>query len=241
MFSRLSLNKAGDYRFLITDGNFSAQTVKFTVSAGAAADLAFVQPPTDVKAGRVITPAITVSVADADGNPVSGQVVKLAVASGPTGSVLGGTLKAVAQDGVATFTNVALTKAGSYTLEANHASVKSAASASFNVSPVAAAKLAFVQQPSRVAAGAMVTPAVVVGVEDKFGNLVTTNDSQVTLSIKASPTGAILGGAIMVAASDGEATFSDLLLDPSGAYTLSAADGDLARARSIKFRVSPTA
>jgi hypothetical protein len=75
-------------------------------------------------------------------------------------------------------------------------------------------------------------------VEDSFGNLVTNNDSDVTMAIQRGPAGAVLGGTFMVPASGGEAMFSDLLLDTPGTYKFIASDGALAKAKSAKFAVS---
>jgi hypothetical protein len=47
-----------------------------------------------------------------------------------------------------------------------------------------------------------------------------------------------LGGTFTVAASDGTATFSDVLLDTTGVYRLTASDGRLTKAKSAKFTVS---
>jgi hypothetical protein len=238
-FSDLSLTEAGTYKPTITDGEMSAKTVKFTVSAAAPADLAFVQGPTPVKAGRSIAPAISVSLTDAFGNPITGTKVKMAIASGPAGAILSGTLKVAAENGLATFGDISLTESGGYTLKATHGSLTPATSSDFTVSAAAAAQLAFIQQPSTAAVGSAVTPAIVVDVEDSFGNLVATNDSNVTLLIKpgTGPAGAILDGTLTVAAQNGVAMFSDISLNDAGAYKLKAADGDLAKARSVSFNI----
>jgi adhesin/invasin len=238
-FSDLSLTEAGTYKLTITDGEMSAKTVKFTVSAAAAADLAFVQGPTPVKAGRSIKPAISVSLTDAFGNPITGTTVKLAIASGPAGAILSGTLKVAAENGLATFSGISLTESGGYTLKATHGSLTPATSGDFAVSHAAASQLAFVQQPTTAAAGASITPAILVDVEDSFGNLVATNDSNVTLVIKpgTGPAGAILDGTLTVAAQNGVAMFSDISLTDEGTYKLKATDGSLARARSTAFNI----
>jgi hypothetical protein len=192
-----------------------------------------------VKAGRSIAPAISVSLTDAFGNPITGTKVKMAIASGPAGAILSGTLKVAAENGLATFGDISLTESGGYTLKATHGSLTPATSSDFTVSAAAAAQLAFIQQPSTAAVGSAVTPAIVVDVEDSFGNLVATNDSNVTLLIKpgTGPAGAILDGTLTVAAQNGVAMFSDISLNDAGAYKLKAADGDLAKARSVSFNI----
>jgi uncharacterized repeat protein (TIGR03803 family) len=237
--SGLSLSDAGTYKLTATDGDLSTKSVKFTISAAAPADFSFEQNPIDVTAGKHIKPAIAVSVTDAFGNPITGKNVKLAIASGPAGAVLEGTTKVIAENGVATFSGISLTEAGNYTLSATHGAATPAVSSPFAVS-AAAAELAFVQQPSSVAVGVAIAPPIAVNVEDQFGNLVTADNSNVTLVIKAGtgPAGAILDGTLTVAAQDGVATFSDISLSEAGNYKLKAKDGSLTKAKSVKFTVS---
>jgi hypothetical protein len=237
-FSDLSLTKAGAYTLTITDGGITASTVSFTVSAAAAADLAFVQNPTAVTAGQTIAPAITVSVTDSFGNPVTGAKVKLAIASGPAGSTLAGTLKATAQNGRATFNNISLTQSGSYTLQATHGSL-TATSSDFTVSAAAADKLAFFQQPTGATVGSALAPAITVDVEDSFGNVVTTDDSNVVLTLKpsAGSPDAVLDGTLTMPAQSGQSIFSDVSLSEAGTYKLKAKDGKLTAAKSAAFSV----
>jgi uncharacterized repeat protein (TIGR03803 family) len=239
-FSNLSINTAGSYTIKATDGALtSATSSSFTVSPAAASKLVFAQQPTNVTAGSAISPAVTVDVEDQFGNIVTGNTssVTMAVASGP-GS-LGGTLTVAAVAGVATFSNLSLTTAGSYTIKATDGALTSATSGSFTVSPAAASKLAIAQQPTNVAAGSAISPAVTIDVEDQFGNIVTGNTSNVTMSIASGP--GSLGGTVTVAAVNGVATFSNLSINATGAYTIKASDGALTTATSGSFNVTPAA
>ena len=85
-------------------------------------------------------------------------------------------------------------------------------------------KLAFVQGPSNTAAGATITPAVTVAVEDANGNIETSdNATQVSLAIGANPAGGTLSGGSAVTVASGIATFSGLSIDTAGTgYTLTA-------------------
>ena len=81
-------------------------------------------------------------------------------------------------------------------------------------------KLAFSQQPTSATAGASISPAVTVLIQDANGYTVTGNTSNVTLAITANPGGGTLGGATTVAAaSGGVATFSNLSIDQAGRAT----------------------
>ena len=86
------------------------------------------------------------------------------------------------------------------------------------------AKLAFVQGPSNAGAGAVITPAVKVAVEDANGNIETSdNTTQVSLAIGTNPAGGTLSGGSAVTVASGIATFSGLSINTAGTgYTLTA-------------------
>ena len=84
---------------------------------------------------------------------------------------------------MATFSNLTLNTAGSYKLTITDASLTSATSGTFAISAAAASKLAFNVAPSDVVAGVNISPAMTVDVEDKFGNVVATDASSVTIAI----------------------------------------------------------
>jgi hypothetical protein len=79
------------------------------------------QFPAASLAGQPIAPAPTVRVTDIYGNLVSTATtpISLAIANGPQGGVLSGTLSANAVNGVATFPNVIASIAGNYTINAS--------------------------------------------------------------------------------------------------------------------------
>jgi autotransporter-associated beta strand protein len=240
MLSDIILDTAGDYTLNVSDGSLtSATSGDFTVTPAAASQLVYDVQPSDVTAGVANSPSIVVDVEDQFGNIVSGDSsnVTLSVASGP-GS-LSGTVTVAAGSGVATLSNVILDTAGDYTLTASDGGLTSATSNSFVVSPAAAAKVAYGVQPSDVTAGVADSPSIVVDVEDQFGNIVTSNSSNVTLSVASGP--GSLTGTLTVAANSGVATLSNVILDTTGTYTLTASDGSLAPATSNSFVVSPAA
>ena len=110
-----------------------------------------------------------------------------------------------------------------------------------SVVPVAAAdaaKLVFGQAPLNTVAGAVITPAVTVLVEDAGGNLVSSTAS-VTLAIGTNPSGGTLGGTVTMAASGGIATFNNLTIDkPGTGYILTAASTGLTGATSSTFNIT---
>ncbi len=103
-----------------------------------------------------------------------------------------------------------------------------------------AAKLAFTVQPSNANAGAAITPAVVVQVQDAAGIPVTISTAQVGMAIGSNPSGGTLGGTASISASGGIATFSTLSIDKGGpGYTLTASSAGLASATSNPFNIIP--
>jgi Chitobiase/beta-hexosaminidase C-terminal domain/Pectate lyase superfamily protein len=208
-------------------------------SALTPAKLAVVQQPANALTGATITPAVQVSVEDSSGTVVTTATnpVTLVLAGG-TG--LGGTLTATPQKGVATFSNLTVSTAGTYTLSASSPSLTSATSAGFTItapSLPAAAKLAFSVQPSNAATQATITPAVQVSVEDSSGTVVTTATNPITVAL-AGGTG--LGGTLTATPQKGIATFSDLSVSTAGTYTLSASGTSLTPATSTSFTISTT-
>ena len=101
-------------------------------SALPPAKLAFVQQPSNALTGATMSPAVTVAVQDSNGNTVTSATnpVTLALTSG---SGLTGTLTATPKNGVATFSNLSIGTAGSYTLSATSPSLTSATSAGFSI------------------------------------------------------------------------------------------------------------
>jgi outer membrane protein assembly factor BamB len=103
------------------------------------------------------------------------------------------------------------------------------------------AKLAFVQGPSNTAAGATITPAVTVAVEDANGNVETSdNATQVSLAIGTNPAGGTLSGGSAVTVASGVATFSGLSIDKAGTgYTLTASSTPAyTGATSVAFNIT---
>ncbi len=101
-----------------------------------------------------------------------------------------------------------------------------------------AAKLAFTAEPNAsYASNAPIT--VAVSVEDASGNVVTTNTSNVSLTLSGGTVGASLTGTTTVAAVSGVATFSNLKVNKVGtAYKLNAIDGLLTGAASTPFNIT---
>ena len=133
-FSNLSIDKVGDDYTLTAAaaGLTGATSAAFDILTGDADRLVFIVQPTDRVVGQVFSPAIKVQVQDAGGNPVLGASATITLTSSVTGTLSGDASEAPFL-GTATFSNLAVTKAGNYTLTALASDLASATSVSFDV------------------------------------------------------------------------------------------------------------
>ena len=218
--------------------------------AGAAAKLAFTtQPGSSNTVGTAFGTQPVVTIQDAGGNTVttSTAAVTLAITSGTgaSGAALSGTTTVYAANGVAYFSGLSISLAGSgYTLTASSSGLASATSSYFNVGVSgagAAINLAFTIQPSSSnTVGTAFGTQPVVTIQDSNGNTVTTSTALVTLAITTGTgtSGATLSGNATVYAYYGVATFSGLSINLLGSgYTLIASSSGLASASSSYFNV----
>jgi hypothetical protein len=213
---------------------------------GPATKLVFDTQPTSTAAGATISPAVTVRIEDANGNLITGDTrnVTIAIGTNPAGGTLNGTKTVAAVGGIATFSTLSINNAGNgYTLVATASGLTSATSTSFNITggttPGTPTKLAFGTQPSNTLAGATITPAVTVRIEDANGTLVTSDTRSVTVAIGTNPAGGTLNGTKTVNAVGGIATFSGLSINNAGnGYTLTASASGLTGATSNAFNVT---
>jgi alpha-tubulin suppressor-like RCC1 family protein len=212
-------------------------------AVGPVAQLAFTVQPSTAVAGAQITPAVQVTAQDAQGNTVTTYTSKItvALATYPSGAKLGGTVTTNAKSGVATFSNLSITKAATgYTLSATSGTLTTATSAPFDITPGAASKIVFTVQPTPTAAGDPITPAVQVSAEDAFNNVATTYGGSVSLTLRSCSSGAVLSGASAVTAVGGVATFGDLSVNKSGNCGLTATSSSFT-AKSATFVIGPAA
>jgi hypothetical protein len=169
----------------------------------------------------------------------SGKSVTVAIKSNPGGGSLSGTLTAVTVNGVATFGDLRIDKAGTgYTLSVGAAGLFGATSTSFYVAGTPR-QLAFGVQPTNTSANQPITPAVQVAVQDSAGNRVPDFVGNVTIAIGPGTIGGNLSGTTTVVASRGVATFPDLSLNVGGSgFILLASATGLSAATSTAFTVA---
>lgn len=103
-------------------------------------------------------------------------------------------------------------------------------------------QLAFTAQPNNADLNAVITPAVVVEIQDRQGNIVSSSDS-ISLVLKTDPSGsATLNGTTTISATNGSASFNSLSINRiANGFTLEAQSGGLAVAESDPFNILPLA
>ena len=193
-----------------------------TTAPPVATKLAFIVQPPAAITSQLVFPAISVAIQDDHGNTVNTatNVVTLSIINGPQGANLSGTVSVAAVNGVATFTNLSIDRASTYSLSATSPNLTSASSIQFAVQAGPAAKLSFAIQPQTAFAHAPL-PTVTIEVQDAAGNIVKSPEFLVSIRIGSNPSGANLFGPTSVTTSAGVAAFSNLSIDKTGSgYTL---------------------
>jgi len=218
-----------------------------SAASDPAVKLALGQQPTSTPAGLTISPAVTVRVLDAANALVTTSTapVTLAFGNNPAGGTLSGTLTLNAVNGVATFSDLSVAKAGSgYNLRATSPGLTSATSATFSILPGPAARLAFRAEPSGGDPGQPFADQPRVAVEDAAGNLVTTGTASASMITLAVVPGSGTGGSTLsctlnpLKAAGGVAGFTGCALDLAGkGYQLRATSGTLSAAVSDPFAI----
>lgn len=245
-FAGCAVNLAGTYKLVATDPDdptLSAASDPFTVSTGAAVQLAFVDAPDGGTGGSAFGTQPAVALQDAGGNDVaSTDSVELSIAPG-TGSpgaqitcdsdplqIDGGTNEAA-------FTGCSIDKAGvGYEITATTAGYV-VTSAPFDVTIGAARRLVFVTQPSGGIVGSLFSSQPRVAVADAGGNPIGSADDTVTLTSTGSL--ACASASVPTESSTGVATFDGCSSSTTGAdETLTASAPGLLSATSAPFAVT---
>lgn len=156
-----------------------------TINPDVATSIAFNVEPTNAVAGVNIAPSITVELKDQYGNlaSLSSGTVVLSLDNNPTAATLNGTLSRATTGGIATFNNININNVGTgYTLLATSGAWTDT-SASFNITPAAASKLAFTTAAKTNLVAGTCSSAVVIESQDAFNNPAPTASNQtVTLA-----------------------------------------------------------
>src|SRR5262249_33429262 len=152
----------------------------------AASQLAFLQPPPAAgTAGAAF--AVKVAVEDKFGNVVTtdSSTVTLTLSSGTfaNGST---TVNVQAVKGVATVNSLVINKAGSYKFTATDGTLSKLTSGNIVINSAAGTQLVFLKAPTKGTLGVALTTIQVV-VEDQYGNIVTSDNSTISISVASGP------------------------------------------------------
>jgi len=193
-----------------------------------------------VTAGTVISPPIAVQLTGPPGGVVSDRDIRLTL-RGPAGASLDGDAVLRTSNGVATFSQLSIDRAGTgYRLVASAADALPAESGPFDVRPGPAAVLVFTRQPGAGAEHGALSRQPQVSMQDRYGNT-TRNAVRITLGI--APRGASSGrltcdGGNSRLASDGVVSFTGCRIDRAGeGYRLIATADQLRAALSQPFDI----
>ena len=244
-FSDLELDKAASgYTIQATSTGLTAATSgSFDVTPAAPSQLLVTSgPPSTITAGVLL--GLSVTAEDTFGNVATGFAGSIAVAlkNNPGAADLGGTPGLTPTNGVATFSDLQVDKAGSgYTIQVTSTGLASATTSSFDITPAAASQLVVTSEPpSSVTAG--VSFGLTVTAEDQYGNEACAYAGSVCVATKSNPGGGSLMGTPGMTPTSGVATFSDLVLDTAASgYTIQATSSGLSSATTSAFDVTPAA
>jgi len=171
-FDDLTLDKAGSgYTLVVTsEGVATATTNTFAVTPGAPSQLAIVNGPANTAAGEAL-PTVTVAIRDAHGNLTPATTAVAIDLAGAPGTSLGGTTTHGASAGTAAFSDLSITRAGTYTLVASAAGLTSAATAPFTIVAAAPDTMAIEAGNDLTATVSTTTSSPPrVRVADRYGN-----------------------------------------------------------------------
>jgi len=169
----VTLKTAGTHTVTVTSGSTTGSS-SVTVSPGAATHLTFTQQPSTVVAGATMS-AVTVTELDAYGNVATqdnSTQIRLVLGTNTGGATLTGGGPVTVSNGIATFTGLALSKAGTGdTLVATGGTLTSATSSAFTVTPAPSATQFAISAPTTATAGTSFT--ITVTALDASNNTVT--------------------------------------------------------------------
>ncbi len=238
-FAGVVLKTAGTESLTVTDvanATLTTSQNNITVSPTSAATLTAGSVPTQITAG--VASNITLTARDLYGNIATGYLGTVHFSSTDNQAVLPGNYTFTSADKGVKTVSATLKTAGSQTLTVADvaASPLTVTTSPITIAAASVAKLAFLQQPTTGASGTPMKPAIAVQLFDAFGNLETGDTSMVTLSRGSSASGLTLAGTTSVAAVNGVATFSNLIVNGSGiGLSLQASITGLAPVPSAKF------
>ena len=227
---KLSRLSKPDTVVVATPGNTVTRLVFATATPAPFSQLVYADQPGNGGAvlGGVTMPPLHIFASDSGGLDTIPVITPVTLSirngTGTPGAILtGGGPVNTASNGVVTFINLSIDKAGTgYILDATNGTF-TGASLPFNVGGGAATSIRFLQQPSTSTGGAAITPTMTVALVDAGGNIVPVNTTSVTLTLVngTGMPGASLSGRGPITFVNGVASFPAASIDFGGtAYKL---------------------
>ena len=230
---------AGTYtvvaNFFSRDSHYADSTsapMTFQITPGAPSQLVLSTVPTTGTAGTKLA-SFAAMIEDVFGNVVNSDTstVTIRMESSPGAYTTEGTFAVIAVAGVATFSNLTFKTAGDYKIAVTDGSLTAPVATSvpktIQITPGAPSQVVFSTVPATGTAGTKLT-SVIALIKDKFGNVVRSDTSTVTISVKSGPGNFTTDGTLTASSAAGVATFSNLTLHTAGVYELTVTDGSLA-------------
>ncbi|WP_158551364.1 Ig-like domain-containing protein [Rhodohalobacter sp. SW132] len=202
--TRLTLGDSpGEYRVDATVSGAGSVTFSAEAEIGAASEMEITTQPGTTTAGQSISPAPQVRITDSAGNEIEGISVTVSVQNGG-GFDSGTTTQSTNSSGVATFSNLVLETAGSYSLvfDADASGVPNVTSDSFEIEAAAGDPSSSSADVPDGEAGSS-TP-IEITVEDSFGNRV----EGVAAGLSVTISGANDGASVAAISDNGNGEYS---------------------------------
>ncbi|HXH32206.1 MAG TPA: fibronectin type III domain-containing protein, partial [Bacteriovoracaceae bacterium] len=200
-----------------------------TFTPCAVASIAWITQPIGMPAGSLFGTAPSVRLNKLDGTLCTSNTapVGLTVVFDPSeqqDAIVTGLNSVIPSGGVATFSGASMERAGTaFTISAVQNGVASLASSAFNVTALAASKIAYYQQPLTNDPNSIMIPAPSVRTTDTYGNYVAVSGISVAISLQDNTELATMAGTLTVATNaSGIASFSTLSINTLGSYYLQA-------------------
>jgi hypothetical protein len=222
----VTLNNLGTQTIAASDsmnGSITGISPSITVTPPPATHFALSTPPSS-SAGAAFN--FTVTALDRFGNTAVGYSGTVHFSSSDSGASL--PADSTLTNGVGTF-NATLTVAGNQTITASDtvSSTISGTCPVISVGPGIPERLVPAGPPGNAVAGVVVSPPLVVKVEDKYGNVVTSdNTDRVTVAFFSGPGTFTSSSTVTVTVSNGVATFANLVFTAGGDYLLNIFNND---------------
>ncbi len=236
-FTNLKISATGTYTLAFTGGGFPTVTsAPFSVTLAPPVALAITTQPSGAATGAVLTTQPVVELRDVGGNVVAGATNAVTASVVGAGGTLTGTTTVNAVNGVATFTDLKVTGAGTYSLAFTAAGLSTATSGPIVITPLPPSQLGLSTQPSGAPTGTIFPTQPVVQVRDVNGGTVAGASNSVTATLVGA--GGTLSGTTTVLANNGVATFTDLKVSGIGTYTITFSSGALTPVTSAPITIT---